>query len=147
MLLKYSTQYVWQFGKASSGQRTGRGQSSSQFPRRAVLKNVQATEQLHSSPILVRLCSKSSMLGFSIMWTQSFQMFKLGLEKHRNQRSNCQHLLEHRKSKWIPEKHLLHWSHQTVWITTKWEILKKLGMLDQPYLCSEKPVHSSKNNS
>ena len=39
----------------------------SQFPRRAVLKNVQATEQLQSSPVLVRLCSKPSRLGFSIM--------------------------------------------------------------------------------
>ena len=29
-----------------------------------------------------------------------------------NQRSNCQHLLDHRKSKRIPEKHLLllHWT-------------------------------------
>ena len=41
-------------------------QFSSQFPRRAVLKNVQTTKQLHSSPMLVRLCSKSCMLGFSI---------------------------------------------------------------------------------
>ena len=30
-------------------------------------------------------------------------MFKLDLEKVRNQRSNCQHLLDHRKSKRIPE--------------------------------------------
>ena len=35
-----------------------------------------------------------------------FQMFKLVLEKMRNQRSNCQHLLDHRKSKRVPEKHL-----------------------------------------
>ena len=47
----------------SSGHRTEKGQSSSQFPRRAVLKNVQTTEQLHSSPMLVR----SFMLGFSMM--------------------------------------------------------------------------------
>ena len=59
--------------------RTGKGQSSSQFPRRAVLKNVQIIGQLHSS--LVRSCSKSCMLGFSITWTKNFQMSKLGLEK------------------------------------------------------------------
>ena len=41
-----------------------------------------------------------------------------------NQRSNCQHLLDHRKSKRVPEKHLalLYWLCQsvvdTVWITT-----------------------------
>ena len=33
-------------------------------------------------------------------------MFKLDLEKERNQRSNCQHLLDHGKSKRVPEKHL-----------------------------------------
>ena len=31
--------------------------------------------------MLVMLCLKSCMLGFSIMWTENFQMFKLGLEK------------------------------------------------------------------
>ena len=30
---------------------------------------------------LVRLCSKSFKLGFSNMWTENFQMYKLGLEK------------------------------------------------------------------
>ena len=37
--------------------------------------------QLHSSPMLVRLRSKSSEQGFSITWTKNFQVFKLGLEK------------------------------------------------------------------
>ena len=66
MLLKCCTQYVSKSGRPSSGHRTRKGQSSSQFPRRAVLKNVQTTTQLHSSPIPVRLCSKSFKLGFSI---------------------------------------------------------------------------------
>ena len=57
---KGSIQYVIKFGKASIGVRTG---------RRAILKTVQATEQLQSSPVLVKLCSKSSRLGFSIMQT------------------------------------------------------------------------------
>ena len=33
-------------------------------------------------------------------------MFKLVLERQRNQRSNCQHLLDHGKSKRVPEKYL-----------------------------------------
>ena len=33
-------------------------------------------------------------------------MFKLDLENQRNQRSNCQLLLDHRKSKRIPEKNI-----------------------------------------
>ena len=34
------------------------------------------------------------------------QMFKLVLEKAEEQRSNCQHLLDHQKSKRVPDKHL-----------------------------------------
>ena len=44
-------------------------------------KNVQITEQLHSLPMLVRLCSKSFQLGFSSTWIKNFQIYKLGLEK------------------------------------------------------------------
>ena len=47
MLSKYFTQYASKFGKHSSCHRTGKDQSSSQFPRRAILKNVQSTEKLH----------------------------------------------------------------------------------------------------
>ena len=41
MLSKWCTQYVSNSERLSSGRRTGRGQSSSQFPRRVVLKNAQ----------------------------------------------------------------------------------------------------------
>ena len=61
--------------------RTGKGQSLFQTPRRVVLKNVQTIGQLHSSPMLVRLRSKSFKLGFSIMWIENFLMSKLHLEK------------------------------------------------------------------
>ena len=71
-------QQIW---KTSRDHRTEKGQSSSQFPRRAILKNVQTSRQLHSSPMLVRLCSKFSKLGFSITWIENFQMFKLALER------------------------------------------------------------------
>ena len=81
--------------------------SSSQLPRRVVLKNVLTIRQLHSSPMLVRSCLKSCMLGFSISQIKNFQVSKLGLERQTDQRSNCQHLLDHRESKGIPEKHLL----------------------------------------
>ena len=70
ILWKCCTQNVCKFGEPSSGHRTGKGQSSSQFPRWVVLKNVQTTGQLHSSPSLVRSWLKSCMLGFSIMWNQ-----------------------------------------------------------------------------
>ena len=43
-----------QFGKLSSRHRTGKGQFSFQSQRKAMLKNVQTTAQLHSSDTLVK---------------------------------------------------------------------------------------------
>ena len=74
-------QYVNKSGRPSSGHRIGKDQSSSQFPRRVIPKNVLAIKQLHSSPMLVRSCLKSCILEFSIMQIKNFQMSKLGLEK------------------------------------------------------------------
>ena len=53
------------FGKLSSGHRTGKGQFSFQFQRKAMPKNAQTTAQLHSSHTLVKECSKFSKPGFS----------------------------------------------------------------------------------
>ena len=57
-------------------------------------------------------------------------MFKLDLEMQRNQRSNCQHLLDHGKRKRVSEKHLflLYWhfvDHNKLW-----NILKEMGIPD-----------------
>ena len=46
--------------KLSSGHRTGEGQFSFQSQRKAMLKNIQTTAQLHSSHTLVKSCSKFS---------------------------------------------------------------------------------------
>ena len=39
-------------------------------------------------------------------------------ERQRNQRSNCQHTLDHQKSKRVPDKHLLllYWLCQSLWL-------------------------------
>ena len=42
------------FGKLSHGHRTGKGQFSFQFQRKAMPKNAQTTAQLHSSHTLVK---------------------------------------------------------------------------------------------
>ena len=81
MLWKCCTQYASKFGKLSSGHRTGKTQFSFQSQRRAMRKSVQATIQLSSSRMIVRFCSKSFKLGFTIMWLKNFQMYKLDLEK------------------------------------------------------------------
>ena len=54
-----------QFGKLSSGHRTGKDQFSFQSQRKAMPKNAQITAQLHSSHTLVKECSKFSKPGFS----------------------------------------------------------------------------------
>ena len=60
--------------------------------------------------------------------------FKLVLEKAENQRSTCQNLLDHRKSKRVPEKHLslLYWLCQSLCVdhSKLWKILKQMGIPD-----------------
>ena len=85
--------------------------------------------------MLLKWCLKSSKPGFSNMWTVNFQMFKLFLERQRNQRSNCQHPLDHWKSKRVPEKHLflLYWLCKTfdcVDHNKLSKILKEMGIPD-----------------
>ena len=53
-LLKCRNQYAGKFGKFSCGHRTGKGQFSFQFQRKATPKNVQTTTQLHSFHKLAR---------------------------------------------------------------------------------------------
>ena len=45
---------ILQFGKLSSGHRTGKGQFSFQSQRKAIPKNAQTTAQLYSSHTLVK---------------------------------------------------------------------------------------------
>ena len=76
-LLRCCTQYAIEFGKLSSGQRTGKDRSTSQSLRRAVPKNAPTTVELHSFHTLARLCTKSYKVGFSCMWIENSQKYKL----------------------------------------------------------------------
>jgi len=51
------------------------------IPKKGSTKECSNHQAVDPSPMLVRLCSKSYMLGFSIMWTENFQMSNLALEK------------------------------------------------------------------
>ena len=57
-----------------------------------------------------------------------------GCKRQRNQRSNCQHLLDHQKSKRVPEKHqfLLYWLCQNLCVDHNklWKILKEMRIPD-----------------
>ena len=126
--------YVCTSGRPSSGHRTAKGQSSSQFPRRVVLKNVLIIKQLHSSPMLVRSSLKSCILGLSIMGTNNFQMFNLDLEKVEEPEIKLPTLLDHKESQGIPKKHLPLFQrvHQSLWLCRNklWKALKEMGVSD-----------------
>ena len=61
-------------------------------------------------------------------------MFKLDFKRQRNQRSNCQHQLNHQKGKRIPEKHLLFIDYAKFFDCVDhnklWKILKEMGIPD-----------------
>ena len=62
-------------------------------------------------------------------------MFKLDLENAEDQRSNCQHPLDHRKSKRVPEKIYLCFidyakAFDCVDHNKLWKILKEMGIPD-----------------
>ena len=137
MLLKCCTQYICKFGKLSSGHRPEKGQFSFQSQRRAMPKNLQTTTQLHSFHMLARLCSRSFKLAFSSMWTENFQMYKLGLGKAKEPRSNCQHFLGHRESNGIQENIYLCLIDYTkafdsVDHNKLWKTLKEMRIPDNP---------------
>ena len=69
-----------------------------------------------------------------------------------NQRSNCQHPLDHRKSKRVPEKHLflLYWLCQSLWLCGSQQTVENFerdGNARPPDLPLEKPVCRSGSNS
>ena len=76
--VKVLHQYASKSGKLSSGHRTGKGQFSFQFQRKAMPKKVQTTAQLHSSlrylggedPLEKEMATDSSILAWEIPWTE-----------------------------------------------------------------------------
>ena len=74
------------------------------------------------------------------MWTVTFQMFKLVLEKAEEQEVKLQHPLDHRKSKKVPEKHLflLYCLCQSLWLCgSQWsEVAQSCLTLCNPVDCS-----------
>ena len=70
------------------------------------------------------------------MWTENFQMFKLDLEKAEEPEIKCQHLLDHRKSKKIPEKNIYFCfidytkAFNCLNHNKLWKILKEMGIPD-----------------
>ena len=127
-------------------------QFSFQSHRRAMPKNVQTTAHLCSFHI--QQCNAQNPLSqASIVHELRNSRGTSWIQKRQNQRSNCQHPLDHRKSKRIPGKKksispsLTRLKPLTVWITTNWKILKEMGMPDHFTCLLEKPVCRARSKS
>ena len=89
--------------------------------------------QLRSFHMVVRLCSKSFKLGFRVCELRNSRCTSWVCIRQRNQRSNCQHSMNHGESKGIPKNIyfcFIDYTKVFVWITTNWKILKEMGIPD-----------------
>ena len=64
------------------------------------------TAQFCSFQMPIRLCSKSFKLALAVHQRRTSRCTSWVWKRQRNQRSNCQHPLDHRESKGVPEKYL-----------------------------------------
>ena len=131
MLVNCCTQYTSKFGKLSSGQSIGKGQFSFQSQIKAMPKNVQTTTIVlisHASKIMLKI------LQARLQQFMNFQMFKLDLEKAEESKiklvTSVGSLKKQESSRKISSSALLTMPNLTVWITTNWKILKKMGIPD-----------------
>ena len=99
MLLKCCTQFVSKFGKLSSGHRTGKGQSSPQFPRRAK----ECSNYCTIAFISHAYAQNPPNLASAVYEPRTSRWTSWVLKRQRNQRSNCQHPLDHGESKRVPK--------------------------------------------
>ena len=81
MLWIYCTQYASKFGKLNSGHRTGKGPFSFQIPKKGNAKECSNYDTIalisHASKVMLKILQAR----LQSLWTKSFQMFKMHLEK------------------------------------------------------------------
>ena len=127
-------------------------QFSFQSQRKVMPKNVQTTAQLHSSHMLASNAQNSPRDAPTVHkpWTSrcSCWIYK----RQRNQRSICQHPLDYRKNKRVPEKHLLllYWLCQSFWLCGSQQTVEdssRDGNTRPPDLPPEISVCTSRSNS
>ena len=145
MLLKCCTQYVSNFGKLSSGHRIRKGQFSFQTQSRALLKNVQTTEQLCWVHMLVRLCSKilQARLQQYMLWEFDVQGRSRKGRGTRGQIAIIPWIIENKQGnsrKTHNSASLTTLKLLTVWITTNRGKFLKGWKYRPPYLSPEKPI-------
>ena len=150
---KCCTRNASKFGKFSSGHRTGKGQFSFQFQRKAMPMNVSIIVQLGTFHMLAKKCSKFSKPGFNIIWTVNFQMFKLDLEKAEEPEIKLPTFI----GSWRKQGqgnfrktcilYFIDYTKAFVEITTNCGQFLKRWVYQTTYLSPEKPVWESRSNS
>ena len=150
ILWKCCTPYASKFGKLSSGRRTGKGQFSFQP------KESNAEEWWNYCTIVLISHTSKVMLKILQARLQLYMNCELpdvqaGFRKGRGTRSNCC-LLDHGKSKRVPEKHLLllYWLCQSLWLCGSQQTVENSSRdrNTRPfYLPPEKSVCRSRSNS
>ena len=135
---RFCIHYVSKSGGPSSGHRTGKGLSSSQVPKRVAPKNMLTIGQMHSSPMLVRSCLKSHMLGFRLQYYANHELPHVQAEFRKGRGTRDQIASIH----WIKEKarnfrktstsvSSATLKPLTMWITTNCgKLLRQMGILD-----------------
>ena len=149
MLWKCCTQYASKFGKLSSGHGTGKGQFSFQYLRKAKPKMLKL---LHNCTHLTHYQSNAQNSPSQASAIREPRTSRCSSWILRNQRLNWQHLLDHWKSKRVPEKHifLLYWLCQSLWLCGSQQTVENSerdGTTRPPDLPLEKPVCRSGSNS
>ena len=104
----------------------------------------------HASKVMLKIL-QAKLQQYVNLWTS--RCSSLFYKRQRNQRSNCQHSLDHGKSKGVPEKHLflLYWRwHQSLWLCGSQQTVENSerdGNTRRPDLPPEKSVCGSGSNS
>ena len=152
MLWKCCTQYASKTGNLSIAHRTGKGQFSFQYQRKAIAKNAQTTAIAlisHVSKVMLKI------LPFRLQQyiTVNFQMFKLDLEKAEEPEIKLPTSVVSWKKKQESSRKtstsafLTTPKPLTVWITKTMENSSRDGNTRPPDLPPEKPVCRSRSNS
>ena len=104
MLLKCCTQYASKIGKLSSGHRTGKGQSSFQSQRRAMARMFKLPYNCSHLICQQGHAQNPPRQASTVCELRTSRCTSWIQKRQRNQRSNCKHLLDHRKSQKILKK-------------------------------------------
>ena len=152
MLWKCCTQYASKFGKLSSGHRTGKGVFIP-IPKEGNAKEFSNYYTIALIHTLIKIMLK--ILQASLQQYVNWELPNVqSLKRQRNQRSNCQYALNHRKKQESSRKKknllLLYWLLESLWLCGSQQAVEYSSRdwnTRPPYLLPEKSVCRSRNNS